>query len=114
MMVLAASAAAKPQTTAPPPAVVVKVTITDSGISMSPKHAARGAVARFVVVNRGSRPHTFAIEPTAPQGGFRRLLAPREQKILLLFLDYRGRIAYSAPQPADRAKPGMRGFFTIT
>ena len=99
-------------TTAPPPVVDVRVTITDSAIRMSPKGAFRGDFARFILVNAGKKPHTFtfggAKRGAGVQTGFTQLLKPRQQKILLLFLDYRGRITYY-----DRANPTMKGIFTI-
>jgi hypothetical protein len=99
-------------TTAPPPVVDVRVTITDSAIRMSPKGAFRGDFARFILVNAGKKPHTFtfggAKRGAGVQTGFTQPLKPRQQKILLLFLDYRGRITYY-----DRAKPSVRGVFTI-
>jgi hypothetical protein len=99
-------------TTAPPPVVDVRVTITDSAIRMSPKGAFRGDFARFILVNAGKKPHTFtfggAKRGAGVQTGFTQPLKPRQQKILLLFLDYRGRIAYY-----DRANPTRKGIFTI-
>jgi hypothetical protein len=107
-----------PQTTAPPPVVDIKITITDTRISVSPKGARRGDYARFILLNIGKRPHAFTLGGTKPgtgvQTGFSKLLKPKEQKILLLFLDYRGRIAYRGTLPADRSLPGMKGVFTIS
>jgi hypothetical protein len=102
----------RPETTAPPPVVDVRVTITDASIRMSPKLAYRGDFARFILVNAGKKPHTFtfggAKRGAGVQTGFTQPLKPRQQKILLLFLDYRGRIAYY-----DRANPAAKGIFTI-
>ena len=107
-----AQSSGTPQTTAPPPVVDVRVTITDALIRMSPKGAFRGDFARFILVNAGKKPHTFtfggAKRGAGVQTGFRQALKPRQQKILLLFLDYRGRITYY-----DRANPAMKGVFTI-
>ena len=97
--------------------VDVRVTITDAAIRMSPKGAFRGDFARFILVNVGKNPHTFtfggAKRGAGVQTGFRQALKPRQQKILLLFLDYRGRITYYGSLPADRTKPAMKGIFTI-
>ena len=113
----AAQGSVPPGTTAPPEVVAVKITITDKAIQMSPKRAQRGAVARFILVNIGKKPHTFALgherRGTGTQTGFHKSLKPNEQSILVLFLDYRGKIPYLCTLPADRAKPGMRGTFTI-
>lgn len=117
-LVPAAQTAARPQTTAPPPVVEIRVTISDSGIRFAPAHAVRGAYARFILVNVGARPHTLALgarkKAAGVQTGFTKLLKPKEQKVLLLFLDFRGRVPYLAPLPHDRGKPGMKGVFTIT
>jgi hypothetical protein len=116
-LVPAAQGSARPQTTAPPPVVNVKVTITDTRIGVTPKIAQRGDYARFILVNLGKQPHTFTLgttkHGTGVQTGFSKALKPNEQKILLLFLDYRGRISYRGTLPADRSKPGMQGVFTI-
>jgi hypothetical protein len=113
----AAHSTAGPRTTAPPPVVSVKVTITDSRIAMHPKRGQRGAVARFILINLGKQSHTFKLgherHGTGTQTGFTKTLRPREQSIHVFFLDYRGRLPYLAPLPADRAKPGMKGTFTI-
>jgi hypothetical protein len=107
-----------PRTTAPPPVVDIKVTITDTRIGLTPKGAQRGDYARFILLNVGKKPHTFTLggtkHGTGVQTGFSRLLKPKEQKILLLFLDYRGQIAYRGTLPADRSLPGMKGVFTIS
>jgi len=113
-----ASSFARPQTTAPPPVVDVKVTITDNAITMVPKRAFRGDYARFILVNVGKKPHTFTFgaktKGAGVQTGFTKPLRPNEQKILLLFLDYRGRVSYFGSLAADRVKAAMRGTFVIS
>jgi hypothetical protein len=110
--------AARPQTTAPPPVVDIRVTISDTGIVLSPRRAVRGAYARFILVNTGKKPHTFKLGGTKRgaglQTGFSKALKPGVQTILLLFLDYRGPVPYLGSLPADRSKPGMKGVFTIS
>ena len=120
LAVLLASAGqsfARPTTTAPPPIVTIKVMITDSKIAMIPKRAQRGVMAQFILINRGAKPHTFKLghqrHGTGTQTGFTRALKPSEQSILIYFLDYRGKLPYLSPLPADRSKPGMKGIFTI-
>lgn len=109
---------ARPQTTAPPPVVDIRVTITDGAIKMSPKSAFRGDFARFTLVNVGKRPHTLTFgqgkRGTGVQTGFTAPLQPKKQRILLLFLDYRGKVPYHGSLAADRAKAAMRGFFTVS
>lgn len=113
----AQSSAQQPQTTAPPPVVSVKIIITDSRINMSPKRAQRGSVGQFILLNRGTKPHTFKLgherRGTGSQTGFTRSVKPGGQSILIYFLDYRGKLPYFGSLPADRSKPGMKGFFTI-
>jgi hypothetical protein len=113
----AQSSVLRPATTAPPPVVTIKVMITDSKIGMIPKRAQRGTMARFILINRGAKPHTFKLghqrHGTATQTGFTKALKPSEQSILIYYLDYRGKLPYLAPLPADRSKPGMKGIFTI-
>ena len=108
---------AQPRTTAPPETVTVKITITDTAIYMAPKRAQRGAIARFILVNAGAKPHTFALghmrRGTGSQTGFTKSLGPHGQSILILFLDYRGELPYRATLPGDRSNPRMRGVFTI-
>ena len=120
LAVLLASAGqgfARPTTTAPPPIVTIKVMITDSKIAMIPKRAQRGVMAQFILINRGAKPHTFKLghqrHGTGTQTGFTRALKPSSQSIFIYYLDYRGKLPYLAPLPADRSKPGMRGIFTI-
>jgi hypothetical protein len=116
-LVPAAQSSAHHQTTAPPPVVTIKVTISDSRIGFSQKTAIRGSYARFILHNIGKQPHAFALgatrRGTGVQIGFSKFLKPSEHKLLLLFLDYRGKVSYHATLPADRSKPGMQGVFTI-
>jgi hypothetical protein len=116
-LVPAAQSSAQPQTTAPPPVITVKVTVTDSKFGVTPKSAIRGSYARFILLNVGKQPHTFTLGHTkrgaGVQTGFSKLLKPGQQAVLLLFLDYRGKVAYRGTLPADQSKPGMQGVFTI-
>lgn len=116
-LVPAAQSAVQPRTTAPPEVVAIKITITDGAVHMSPRRAQRGAVARFILLNIGKKPHTFLLghlrRGTGVQTGFVKALKPNEQSILILFLDYRGAIPYRCTLPADRPKPRMKGIFTI-
>lgn len=95
----------------------IHVKITDTRIVLDRLTAARGDYARFIVRNAGTKTHGFSLGKSKPgtglQTGFTRTLKPNVQKILLLFLDYRGALPFSSQLPADRSKPGMRGIFTI-
>jgi hypothetical protein len=116
-LVPATQSLAEPDTTAPPPVVDVKVTITDSRFSVSPNRARRGSLARFILVNVGRKPHAFKLgherRGTGSQTGFTTAVPAGKQKVNILFLDYRGTLAYSPALPSDRAKRGMTGQFTI-
>ena len=116
-LVPAAQSARQPQTTAPPPVSNIKVTITDTGVTISPKLAQRGSMGRFILVNRGKKPHTFVLgherRGTGVQTGFKKALKPSQQSVLILFLDFRGAIPYHSPLPADKSKPRMQGIFRI-
>ena len=116
-LVPAAQSARQPQTTAPPPVSNIKVIITDSGITISPKLAQRGSMGRFILVNQGKKPHTFVLgherRGTGVQTGFKKALKPSQQSVLILFLDFRGTIPYHSPLPADKSKPRMQGIFRI-
>ena len=97
--------------------ITVKVMITDSAIRLTPKSAPRGDMGRFILVNAGKKKHTFALgherRQTGTQTGFTRTLAPGQQVILILYLDYRGTLPYLGTLPADRVKAAMRGTFRI-
>ena len=93
-------------------------TITDNAIRVTPRRAFRGDYVRFILVNVGKKPHTFSFgakkKGAGVQTGFTKPLRPNEQKILILFLDYRGRVTYYGSLAADRLKAGMKGIFTIS
>jgi hypothetical protein len=115
--ILVPTAHGQSSTTAPTLFVNVAVTITDTRIVLSRHDAPRGTYARFIIRNTGTRPHAFTLgtarRGTGRQSGFTRALRPGTRKILILFLDYRSRIPYFGSLAVDRAKPGMRGTFTI-
>jgi hypothetical protein len=105
-------------TTDPPEVSDVPVKITDGKISLGLRVAPRGNYARFIVQNVGRNVHTFTIgtaaRGTGVQTGFDTgTLKPRQKRILILFLDYRGKLPYYSRIKADLKKPGMKGVFTI-
>jgi hypothetical protein len=109
---------ARPQTTIPNVFVTVHVTITDSRIILDRHSAGRGDEVRFVTRNAGTKVHNFTLGATTKRGagiqtGFSSTLKPKEQKVILLFLDYRGPLPYRSLIKADVKKPGMRGIFRI-
>lgn len=106
-----------PRTTAPDLYVTVRVTMTDTKFTLSRHSGPRGADARFVIRNRSNKVHNFSIGTekydTGVQTGFSATVKPGQQKILVLFLDFRGKIPYHPGLRADRNKPGMKGTFDI-
>jgi hypothetical protein len=122
MLVLVAAvfvpeAQARPGTTAPNVIIDIHVTLTNTRIILNRHNAPRGTFARFTIRNVGTRPHNFTLSRskrgTGAQSGFSRTLKPRQKRILLLFLDYRGPLPYFTVLRTDRGKRGMRGVFTI-
>jgi hypothetical protein len=109
--------AAHPNTTVPEVFLPVYVTITDSRISLNRKTAHRGDEVRFTIRNIGKSVHTFSLgdkkHSLGRQVGFSATLKPKEEKIFLLYLDYRGTLPYRSAVKADLRKPGMRGTFKI-
>ncbi len=106
-----------PHTTAPDLYINVRVTMTNDKFIVSRHSAPRGADARFIIKNISNKVHIFAIGNekygTGAQTGFSSSVKPGQQRILILFLDYRGTISYHGGLPADRNKPGMKGKFDI-
>ena len=114
---LAPAVHAQPRTTIPDVLTNVKVTITDTRITLSRHRVPRGTNARFIISNIGTMTHNFTLGTAKPgQGlptGFSRTLRPGTQQVILLFLNYRGVLPYFAGLPADRSKPGMKGEFRV-
>jgi hypothetical protein len=107
-----------PQTTVPDVFLTVHVTLTDSRISLDRRSAARGDEVRFIMRNAGTKLHNFTLGGTAVRGtgrqtGFSSTLKPKQEKFVLLFMDYRGPIPYRSKLSQDVRKPGMRGVFTV-
>ena len=108
----------KPPLTTPPNLyVTVNVTMTNTSFVLAPHSAPRGVDARFVIHNASNKPHNFAVGNgkigTGVQTGFSATVKPGGTKILILFLDIRGKVAYHAGLAADRNKHGMRGEFLV-
>jgi len=110
-------AGARPDTTVPQVFVPIQVTITDSRISLNRRSANRGDAVRFTIRNTGTRVHGFTLgvphRSVGTQVGFSATLRPKQEKLYLLFLDYRGALPYRSNIKADLKKPGMRGVFKI-
>ncbi len=115
-LLVAAPAFARQDTTNAPPILTIKVTITNHSITVKPNSAARGTNSIFVLTNRGTKRQTWLLGDTTRGAGkkigFASILAPNQQKTVVMFLDYRGPLPYSiAPSPG--AKATAHGTFTI-
>jgi hypothetical protein len=112
------SSSGRPLTTVPDVFLTIHVTITDSRIKLDRRTARRGDEVRFVIRNAGDKPHTFVLGKKVASGrgaqtGFTSSLKPKQEKLVLLFMDYRGPLPYRSTLQHDLGKPGMRGTFTI-
>ena len=91
--------------------------MTNTKFILSTHAAPRGADARFVIHNVSNKTNVFAVGKatygSGAQTGFSATVKPGQKKILILFLDIRGKIAYYGGLPADRNLPGMKGEFLI-
>ena len=115
---LVPTAQARQQTTAPTLFITVNVTLTDSKIILSQKVAPRGTSARFVIKNIGSKPHSFTLGSLqrgfGHQTGFDKIVRPNQPAdILVLYLDYRGKMPYYSKLSTDLKNGKMHGFFTV-
>jgi hypothetical protein len=99
-LAIAAPGFGRPQTTNAPQILMIKVTITDKSITVRPNTAPRGTSAIFILTNRGKKSQKWLLG-SATRGagktiGFASVLAPDQQKNIVMFLDYRGLLPYSA------------------
>jgi hypothetical protein len=112
---LAADGSARPQTTNPGGYLTVRVTITNTAVTMSPRRAPRGTTAIFLLSNLATTSRVFAVGDvslTHHHGtGFAVKLARNQQKRVLLFLDYRGPLPSSIGQAG---KTKVVGVFRVT
>jgi hypothetical protein len=109
-LVLVGSAQARPLTTKPIYTLTIRVTITDTRVTLDPHSAPRGIQARFVIKNTGSRAHTFSLNGRISTPRFSRTVKPHQQDVVRRFLDFRGKVTYRS----DQGNPGMRGLFVIS
>jgi hypothetical protein len=97
---VAASANARPDTTNAPAFLTIKVTITDTSVTVRPNTAVRGTNATFILTNRGKTTQRWILGNAArgvgKTSGFASVLAPDQQKNVVMYLDYRGSLPYSA------------------
>lgn len=106
------------RTTAPDSYVNIKVTMTDTKFTLSRHSGPAGSDARFIIRDVGKKPHAFQLGTAKSgqgfQSGFNTTVKPGQQKILILYLDYRGaKVPYFGSLPADRNNAAMKGIFTV-
>ena len=115
-LAFAAPGFAHTDTTNAPAFLIVKVTITDTSVTVRPNAAPRGTNATFILTNRGKTTKKWVLgNATRGAGkkiGFASVLAPDQQKSIVMFLDYRGPLPYSASQLSG-AKTVLKGSFRI-
>jgi len=115
-LVIAAPGLARPGTTNSPAIMTIKVTITDSAITVKPNAAPRGTNAIFILTNRGKTSQKWilgnATRGAGKKIGFASVLAPNQQKSVVMFLDYRGPLPYSASELSG-SKTVLKGSFRI-
>jgi hypothetical protein len=101
-----ASSAVAPRTTEPGVVYIVRVNFTDKKISVSHGRYVRGAVIRYHIRNRGTKPYSFRMwhDKTG-------VIRPRRTDSLFINWNYRGKYRY---ETLYRGKPtGVKGFITI-
>jgi len=118
-LVPSAYGVARPSTTEPDNYVTVNVTITDTRIIISDDSANRGEGVDFHVKNIGKKPHNFVLLGQqaiglAHEGLGTPVILPKKTWVLQTFMDVRGELPYKSTLRADRAKPGMKGTFTVS
>ena len=106
------------RTTAPDSYVNIHVTMTDTKFTVSRHEGPAGSDARFIIRDIGKKAHAFQLGKAKAgvgfQSGFNATVKPGQQKILILYLDYRGAVVpYFGSMPADRNNAAMKGTFKV-
>ena len=114
-LAVAAPGFARPDTTNAPAFLTIKVTITDTSVTVRPNTALRGTNATFILTNRGKTTQKWVIgnatRGVGKTSGFASVLAPDQQKNFVMYLDYRGQLPYSITHPGGTKV--VKGSFTI-
>lgn len=112
---LASTGSASRATTSPGQYFTIRVTITNSSMTLSPTHAPRGSTAIFLVNNFSTSSRVVALGDatlkTHRGTGFAVKLARNEQKRLLVYLAYRGPLPCSL---ISAGKTKLIGVFRVT
>ena len=115
-LAVAAPGFARPDTTNAPAFLTVKVTITDTGVTVKPNAAPRGSNAIFILTNRGKTTQKWvlgnATRGVGKKSGFAAVLAPDQQKNVVMYLDYRGLLPYSTTKVGGTTQ--VHGNFKIS
>jgi hypothetical protein len=114
-LAVAAPGFAHTDTTNAPAFLIVKVTITDTSVTVRPNAAPRGTNATFILTNRGKTTQKWvlgnATRGVGKTSGFASVLAPDQQKNVVMYLDYRGQLPYSISRLGSKQQ--VKGSFTI-
>jgi len=114
---VAQAAVAATRTTAPSPYVSIHVTLTNSKVVMSPTAEPRGAIARFIVYNAGTKPVRFNVgaeKADRTKGfGFTEVIRPGQRHVRLLYLALRGPLPYYVGSSYSGAKAAQKGALHI-
>jgi hypothetical protein len=109
----------RPQTTGPALFFTIKVTISNTRITLSRHDLPRTYSARFSIRNVGTKAHSFTLG-TGPRGTRRgvvvsRVVKPKTSAVAFLInAEFRGVLNYYSSVAGDRGKPGFQGTFTIS
>jgi hypothetical protein len=106
---MVANASARPETTQPGGYLTVRVVITDTGVTLSPKRVRRGSTAIFLLSNLAKTARVLALGDASltrrTRGtGFAVKLAPNSQKRVLQYLTYRGPLPLAIAPAGGKSK----------
>lgn len=101
---VAVSAVQAPSTTEPLRIIAINVAITDAKLILDQRTVALLNVGQFRVRNRTAVARTFAI------GGQKVRVAPKGNKVMLVYFDTRGKYAYAS---TAARQPTLRGVFIV-
>lgn len=113
-LLLAAPAFPSARTTNPSQMVQVKVTITESAVTLKPTAVERGSNVVFLITNQAPKPVTFQLgEAHRLHGssGFARTLGANSQQRVVVFMDFRGVFPVNAQAAGKKA---VKSLFRIT
>lgn len=115
-LVPAATGLARTHTTEPGEIIKVRVTMTDTRMTVSDTTVERGQQVDFWVRNLGRRTHDFTFQGVGAAalsnlGLSTGPIKPRKTVVLQLYMDYRGKFALVSKM--DPNKSGLKKTFTV-